>query len=584
LKYYKTTILVRLFTITFLAALLFTGCAQNKPVTPDGSKPNEYSAYLFSAANVLYFDNQLDKAEEIYRLALKFDPHSSEIRKALFNTLLNRVSYNEVPLLQFSGYVDSLLAMKEMDKLMLEQTYDIYIHNKENLKAELVLKTYLKKYQTARAYTSLFYLEQTLYDKNRLELLDKAFNLGKGDSDLLNSLGLLYLAFDAGKAEQIWLVSAESDTTAQAAALLWGLYSKQKKPDKLLSLYRDYSTPENQRKLNDIISGALESNDFASILAVREPILASGDPFLILKLLQASWPAGDMDVFEQARSMLNEDELSNQDKQLLHLYFVLYALKMDDKPDALNWMAKLDGRAVLDELLMIYRSAVVSEKTDTDSLAVIRVKENLRNTVEPALENQLASPVKIYLLAAIDSLSLDNRIQVSDSIAFGCVKWFYDNNRKTYDTYLFMVQYYNKAKQDSLQKTILLEALEEYPQDASLLNWLGYTYVLNNEKLDEAEALIRRALQLSPDNPYYLDSLAWLFYTKGDYETALNLMEIPSRLEEMPSEVALHLAKIYLALDDRKAAADYLNLTIKIGDDPGYTSQAQQLLEELNSR
>jgi FimV-like protein len=107
---------------------------------------------------------------------------------------------------------------------------------------------------------------------------------------------------------------------------------------------------------------------------------------------------------------------------------------------------------------------------------------------------------------------------------------------------------------------------------------------LRGIKTDEAETLIKRALDLYPNYPFYLDSLAWLYYNKGEFAMAKQLMEIPSQLQQMPSEVAWHLAKIYLANGDKKAAQDYLNLVIKTADDPEYTRQAKELLDELNSR
>jgi tetratricopeptide (TPR) repeat protein len=328
----------------------------------------------------------------------------------------------------------------------------------------------------------------------------------------------------------------------------------------------------------------LQSGGFATILLVKEPILASNDQMQILNLMQASWPAGDKVTFQEARSRLKEDELSIENRQLIHFYFVLYALNVDDKADALHQMSFLDGKRALDELLIIYRTGVLSDKLQPDSLAIIQVRENLRRTLEPALETQLAGPVKTYLLAFADSLGIDNIPQVADTLAYACVKWFYDNNRKTYDTYIYLVQHYYKTRQETLQEAVLNEALNVFPEDASLLNWLGYSYVVKGTKLDEAEALIRRALQLSPDNAFYLDSLAWLYYTKNDFQTALQLMEIPMQLEDIPGEISLHYALIQLALNNTEAGVDYLNYTVNSNNDPDSVAKALQLLQQMGRR
>ena len=52
--------------------------------------------------------------------------------------------------------------------------------------------------------------------------------------------------------------------------------------------------------------------------------------------------------------------------------------------------------------------------------------------------------------------------------------------------------------------------LKERPEDASLLNALGYSLADRNQKLPRAETLIRKALEASPDNPAFLDSLGWV--------------------------------------------------------------------------
>ncbi len=55
---------------------------------------------------------------------------------------------------------------------------------------------------------------------------------------------------------------------------------------------------------------------------------------------------------------------------------------------------------------------------------------------------------------------------------------------------------------------------------ADALNYLGYSLADNNIELDRAYALIKKALQLKPDNGYIQDSLAWVYYRKGNLKAA----------------------------------------------------------------
>ncbi|MDQ6954483.1 MAG: tetratricopeptide repeat protein [Mariprofundaceae bacterium] len=70
----------------------------------------------------------------------------------------------------------------------------------------------------------------------------------------------------------------------------------------------------------------------------------------------------------------------------------------------------------------------------------------------------------------------------------------------------------------------VLEALlHNNPKHADALNFLAYTYAEQGIKLDEAKEYIQRALKLQPDDGYYLDSLAWIYYKLGDYDSAANI-------------------------------------------------------------
>jgi Flp pilus assembly protein TadD len=67
----------------------------------------------------------------------------------------------------------------------------------------------------------------------------------------------------------------------------------------------------------------------------------------------------------------------------------------------------------------------------------------------------------------------------------------------------------------AMEKVIALE-----PKNATALNYLGYTFADRNMRLPEAEKLVRRALEIRPDDGYFLDSLAWVHYRSGDYRRA----------------------------------------------------------------
>lgn len=61
------------------------------------------------------------------------------------------------------------------------------------------------------------------------------------------------------------------------------------------------------------------------------------------------------------------------------------------------------------------------------------------------------------------------------------------------------------------------------PDRAAALNYIGYIYATQGIKLGEAERLLKRALTIEPDNEYYIDSLAWVYFKQRRFKEALEL-------------------------------------------------------------
>jgi tetratricopeptide (TPR) repeat protein len=85
--------------------------------------------------------------------------------------------------------------------------------------------------------------------------------------------------------------------------------------------------------------------------------------------------------------------------------------------------------------------------------------------------------------------------------------------------------------------------LKQRPEDASLLNALGYSLADRNQKLPRAEQLIRKALAASPDNPAFLDSLGWVLFRRGDIPGGLPYLERAYRVYP-DAEIASHWGEL----------------------------------------
>ena len=97
-------------------------------------------------------------------------------------------------------------------------------------------------------------------------------------------------------------------------------------------------------------------------------------------------------------------------------------------------------------------------------------------------------------------------------------------------------------------------ALELQPDEPQVLNYLGYSLVDRGVKLDEALAMIERAVATRPDSGYIIDSLAWAYYRLGRYPEALAPMEQASLLEPVDPVVTDHLGDVYWAVGRTREA------------------------------
>lgn len=102
-----------------------------------------------------------------------------------------------------------------------------------------------------------------------------------------------------------------------------------------------------------------------------------------------------------------------------------------------------------------------------------------------------------------------------------------------------------RAGQFDRAEADLLAALEIRPDQASLLNYLGYSWIDRNENLEQALEMIKKAVELSPGDGYILDSLAWAYYRLGRYQDAVAPME--QAIVTMASDPLVndHLGDIY---------------------------------------
>ncbi len=115
-------------------------------------------------------------------------------------------------------------------------------------------------------------------------------------------------------------------------------------------------------------------------------------------------------------------------------------------------------------------------------------------------------------------------------------------------------EYFDRQKMYDQAEAEFRKALAIDPQNAAVLNYLGYMLADQGEKLPEALKLIRQAVDLEPQKGEYLDSLGWAYYKTGDYTKAEeNLRKANERINTDPT-VHDHLGEVYEKTGNLKMA------------------------------
>jgi tetratricopeptide (TPR) repeat protein len=112
-----------------------------------------------------------------------------------------------------------------------------------------------------------------------------------------------------------------------------------------------------------------------------------------------------------------------------------------------------------------------------------------------------------------------------------------------------------KIRDAAEQLDILLQSA---PNDAGVMNNLGYLLIESHQQIERAEQLLRESLRLEPDSGPTLDSLGWFYYKRGDFQQALEyIYQAAAQLTIPDAELLEHLGDVHYRLGRKEKAGRY---------------------------
>ena len=141
---------------------------------------------------------------------------------------------------------------------------------------------------------------------------------------------------------------------------------------------------------------------------------------------------------------------------------------------------------------------------------------------------------------------------------------------------------YEQQKSFDRAERLFREILDARPDNATVLNYLGYMLADRGVRIDEAISYIGKALEIEPENGAYLDSLGWAYFKLNDMEKAEKyLLEAASIVPKDPT-IHDHLGDLYFKTGQLEKAREYWTESIRISKDPEEIQKVRRKLNQID--
>lgn len=528
--------LLKIFFI--IVTLLYQSTAYSKATDNNEFNHKYLSSYLSA---LLSYDNQNND------LALKYfnssknllNEHDQFLKKYVFSLVADGQISKAIKYIQYSKNknnsnffeVKLLLVLDSLNKKNFVKTSKLLT----NLKAFQQNDTYeFIIYETLKSYNKLFLdgiIESPNQNFGKISLITTAFqncylNLNKTNSHFINLINSAegdysrYLFFYLTKL----IENKDYDSAIQIASTIDPLTS-----DLLIAQTKKWIDQSNFKKFKKHFSCKQEADILAEFF------------FLISNLYSSQGEYEKSNFFLNISNYLNPKFYFNL-SLLAENYFVNSNFdlakkvleKFDEEDEIYNWY-KIKKKAQI----------IAKQKNKNQSLKFVEKKLLEFKNPSTRIIFDMANMYKNYKKyeKAIEYYSI-----VLSQI---------EENSEAYADILYRRGgSYERLGQYQKSDSDLLLSLEIIPEDPYVINYLAYSWLERNYKIQEAIQMLERAYEQKKSDPYIIDSIGWGYYLNGDYAKAEKYLK--QAIQLMPNDPIVndHYGDILWKLD-RKLQARY---------------------------
>jgi tetratricopeptide (TPR) repeat protein len=489
-------------------------------------------AYL--AGRVAEGDNDLNSAVSYYRQALAFDPANQSMKQDLLIALLTDGKFNDaLPL------AEELKNVPEVERFSRVALAINAIAKKQYRKAGPLLMLSLQSDmdRLSSGLMSAWAIFGEGKTKDALAAIDKLegpewYNLFK----IYNAALMTDAAGDKKSAAKFYQEAFDDRSGGGAAPDTY---------ERIVEAYASFKARNGDRQgaielldqAGELLSGRLALSELRAKLDRGEklkPLIATPQQGAaeVLYTLGTAINRGGAEAFAKLYLQMSLPLRPDDDATLFQLGDI--AAKLQQPQRAIEYYARVPKDSVYrrDAEMQLGLNLAETDKTD-DAIKHLKV-----------LVDQDKTDVRSYLaLGAVYAQKKDfrNAAETYDAAVAAI------GTPKQDDWALFYQRgiAYERLKEWDKAEPNFREALKLYPDQPQVLNYLGYSWVDMNRNLEEALDMIRKAVELRPQDGYIVDSLGWAYYKLGRYNEAVTELEKAVKLRPEDATINDHLGDAY---------------------------------------
>jgi predicted Zn-dependent protease len=142
---------------------------------------------------------------------------------------------------------------------------------------------------------------------------------------------------------------------------------------------------------------------------------------------------------------------------------------------------------------------------------------------------------------------------------------------------------YEKTDRFDQSISAMRTVLKLDPDHADALNFIGYMYADRGIHLDEAETMIRRALELKPGSGYITDSLGWLYFKKNRLDEAIRYLKEASETQSEDATIFEHLGDAHVGAGQLREAMEAYGKAYQINPESESLKKKIERLRKIGS-